>query len=101
MAEALPRLDGADLPAPGGPRITDIVGAGLASLDPGLPGADEAARAKTASAMAGAATPSSRAVCAVHAPVPFCPASSTTTSTKGRPVAGSVRPRTSAVTSMR
>ena len=45
MAEALPRLDGADLPAPGGPRITDIVGAGLASLDPGLPGADEAARA--------------------------------------------------------
>ena len=45
MADALPTLDGADLPGPGDPRITDIVGAGLASLDPGLPGADEAARA--------------------------------------------------------
>ncbi|RRR27527.1 alkaline phosphatase family protein [Schaalia georgiae] len=45
MADALPPLDGADLPGPGDPRITDIVGAGLASLDAGLPGADEAARA--------------------------------------------------------
>ena len=63
--------------------------------------AEETARAKVASAMAGTATPSSRAVCVVHTPVPFCPAASTTTSTKGRPVAGSVRESTSVVMSMR
>ena len=68
----------------------------------GLTSEDEdVARAKVASAMAGTGTPSSRAVWVAQAPVPFWLAASTTTSTKGRPVAGSVCPRTSVVTSMR
>ena len=65
------------------------------------PGREETARAKAASPMAGTATPRSRAVWVVQAPVPFWPAASTTTSTKGSPVAGSTLSRTSAVTSMR
>ena len=42
-----------------------------------------------------------RAVWVVHTPVPFCPAASTTTSTKASPVAASVWDRTSVVMSMR
>ena len=43
----------------------------------------ERQRAKTASAMVGAGTPMSRALVEVHLPVPFWPAVSRTTSTKG------------------
>ena len=50
---------------------------------------DESERAKTASAMPETGTPRSRAVCTVHAPVPFAPASSRMTSTSGLPVAAS------------
>ena len=61
----------------------------------------EMQRAKTASAMVGAATPRSRADSVVHLPVPFCPALSRITSTSGCPVSGSLRARMSAVISMR
>ncbi len=57
----------------------------------------EMQRAKTASAMVGAATPSSRAESVVHLPVPFWPALSRITSTIGWPVSGSFRARMSAV----
>ena len=46
-------------------------------------------RAKTASAMVGAATPRSRADWLVHLPVPFWPALSRIDSTSGPPVSGS------------
>ncbi len=59
------------------------------------------ARAKTASAIDIAGTPSSSALTAVQVPVPFMPARSSTTSTSGLPVTGSLWPRMSAVISIR
>ena len=53
------------------------------------------------SAMVGAGTPMSSALTDVHLPVPFCPAVSRTTSTKGFFVTGSFCFRMSAVISMR
>src|ERR1017187_5475072 len=61
----------------------------------------EMQRAKTASAIVGAGTPMSRALVDVHLPVPFWPAASRTTSTKGLFVTGSLCLRISAVISIR
>lgn len=61
----------------------------------------EMERAKTASAMPDTGTPRSRAIWTVQRPVPFCSAWSTTTSTKGLPVAASTWDSTSAVISIR
>ena len=52
-------------------------------------GGDDSERAKTASAMPETGTPRFRAVCTVHAPVPFAPAWSRMTSTSGLPVSAS------------
>ena len=51
--------------------------------------------------MVGTATPTSMATWLVHLPVPFWPALSRMTSTRGLPVSGSVRARHSTVISMR
>ena len=58
-------------------------------------------RANTASAIVGAGTPMSSALVEVHLPVPFWPAVSRTTSTKGFLVTGSFCLRMSAVISIR
>ena len=50
-------------------------------------------RAETASSSVGAGTPRSSAAAAAQRPVPFSPARSTITSTRGRPVSGIVAPQ--------
>ena len=59
------------------------------------------ARAKTASAIPVTGTPRSRADLTVQRPVPFWPARSTITSTRGYPVSASTWASTSAVISIR
>ena len=61
----------------------------------------ESTRASSAAAMLGMGTPSVRPTCAVHWPVPFCPALSSTASTRKPPPFGSRTVNTSAVSSMR
>ena len=58
-------------------------------------------RANTASAIPHTGTPRSSAIWTVQRPVPFCSAWSSTTSTKGLPVARRCTPSTSAVISIR
>ncbi len=59
------------------------------------------ARAYTASVIVAAGLPASSAATDVHFPVPFCPAASRITSTRGCPVSSSVLRRMSAVISIR
>ena len=58
-------------------------------------------RAKTASAMVGAGMPRSSADWLAHLPVPFWPAASLMSSTRGRPVSGSILAKMSLVIWMR
>ena len=62
---------------------------------------EERARANTDSAIAETGEPRSRPALAVHRPVPFWPAASTITSTRGLPVFASTCASTSAVISIR
>ncbi len=65
------------------------------------PRAPEIILAITASTMVGAETPRSKATWLVHFPVPFCPAASQMSSTKGVPVSASTLPIILAVISIR
>ena len=61
----------------------------------------ESTRASMAAAMVPAGTTRSSAVSAVHLPVPFCPALSSTISTSGLPVRGSLTAKICEVISIR
>ena len=63
--------------------------------------APEMTRARTAAVSVVTATPRSMASCAVHLPVPFCSAVSSTMSTSGLFVSGSIFPSTTMVISIK